>query len=128
MAMPKGFQQTTGGGCARFVQVDKGVIVTGDLVGFVETKIKGRRREIFMIRLDEPTTIYDADEKANRMAKRGEIVGLDSRHGYAEDFRRIVTQDKAHKVWVEFVDKEDIDGGNTVWRCEAGFRTIDGQG
>lgn len=102
-----------------WVKPDAGLVVHGKIVGmigFIERQRDGTQkfRETIQLQLLEPLVAFKKGGESVSLVP-GQVVGL-SMSFALDPLRSYVT--KKGSVWIQFLHKEPIGGGQTVWKAQ----------
>ena len=121
MGMPEGFTRGTPELAGAWIKPHEGLIVTGLLTGRYTAKgKKGKERPYYQIKVDKdtPAIVRDAEgEWIDGTVPKDGLVNVDERQALIP-MKNLLATGVPHTVWLQFVGKEDLDGGNTWWRIE----------
>jgi hypothetical protein len=126
--IPEGYTRGSAQLAGAWIKPSEGLVVVGRLMGRFVTKGNGKKdRPYYQIKVDAPTPAIvrqDDGEWADGEVPKGELVNLDERAS-VKGLAAIVATGIPHNVWVQFVGKEELDGGNTWWRIEWGHMALE---
>lgn len=124
--LPAGYEPVSSAENTAWAIKEEGNTIEGLLLGRFTRKFKGKTRSFYQVKLVSPCkAIQGRGEDAERTTlEKGAIVSFDETSGLERDLRPLTDDGGKYHVFIRFIEKIDLDGGNTFWRMKIGKKTI----
>lgn len=126
--LPEGFQPIDVSGDQAWFKPTEGSVVVGELIGRIMRKKAnrdGKKGWFYQIRLDNSPTAFKGSKKRGTREEvhlePGEVINVDERSAL-ENLAQYVGQDKRFTVFIRYIEKIDLEDGNTFWRTAVGVK------
>lgn len=126
--LPEGFAPIDVSGDQAWFKPHEGAVIVGELVGRIMRKKAnrdGKKGWFYQIRLDNSPMAYKGSKKrGDREEVRldpGEVINVDERAAL-ENLSQYVGTDKRYTVYIKYIEKIDLEDGNTFWRTTVGVK------
>lgn len=128
MKLPEGFENVQSSRSAGWWNPSEGATLQGILMGVYNKK--GGEGEFIQVRLTKPTRVKvkEADgEYVEVKASEGLVVNVDVFAAIRDLSSLLNKPEETWEIFVGVVEKEEISGGRSYWRCEVGKRAVRNQ-